>query len=111
MSEPTTPKKLTVTFKKAPDYKIYPATGSWGGPTPNGQILINFVVDHAAVPSYTTHDVGESGQFNLAVPSEITSSGDLNKEILCGVLLTPADALSIAAWLKANAEKLMSRGE
>ena len=31
--------EIKITFRKAPDYRIIPVTGAWGGVNPQGEII------------------------------------------------------------------------
>ncbi|MEW6511844.1 MAG: hypothetical protein AB1428_12910 [Bacteroidota bacterium] len=69
---------------------------------------MNVVVDHASLPSYQTHTVsGET--VNLAQAEETVSSGDGDKEILCGVLFTARDAVSVGDWLMKQGKLMLDK--
>jgi hypothetical protein len=102
------PSKVTFSFKKAPDYRIYPATGAWGGPTIDQRhLLMNISIDHPTLPSYTAHSVDEGGKIDLQHITDSASASDLERELLCGILLDKGTAKVLGQWLIDNAEKLM----
>jgi hypothetical protein len=111
MAEETKPSKLSISFRKAPDYRLYPATGAWGGPTPDGQILMNIFVEHGALPSYQTFKVNDEGRVNLNEVLESAAAGDGERDVLCGIVLTPTNAKKIAEWLNNHADRILSKGE
>ncbi len=102
----TQPTKITVSFKKSPDYKLYPVSGAWGCPTTDGHILMNLMLEHAAMPNYQTLPVAEDGSVNTAEPIESVAAGDGEREILCGIVVAPHTARNLAKWLNMMADRL-----
>ena len=99
-------KKFTIIGKRAPDYKIYPAGIIYGGPTPDSQsILMNVCVDHSAFPNYTQHQIVD-GRVDMSVVQDQAMVGDVEREILCGILLSTDQAKKLVGWLAQNLEKI-----
>lgn len=98
--------KFTVSFIKAKDYKLYPSTGVWAVPSADGtKIVLNFVVEHIAIPSYQTHEIHDK-KINFVQVKDSVSSGEMEREFLCGVLLTLEDARSIGHFLVGKADEI-----
>ncbi len=93
-------RKVTVNFRKSPDYRIFSATDIWGGPTADGSaVFFHMTIDHFPTPSYQTFAANEQGQVNLGDVKETITAGDIEKELLCGVMLTPDVAIKVGNWL------------
>ncbi len=104
------PQKITVSFRKSPDYRIYPATGAWGGATPDGHILMNIIVEHATLPSYQTFAVQEGGRIDHTQPLDSVATGDGERDVLCGIMFSVSTARAVAQWLNNHADKLEQGG-
>jgi hypothetical protein len=91
--------KVTIVFKKSPDYRIVGANTYHGGPTPTGDgILLHFCIDHATVPSYYVHKIVD-GQINMSSPDEVAQGGEVERELMSGVFLTIDGAKGLRNWL------------
>lgn len=100
-------RKATVSFRKAPDYRIISATDLWGGPTADGSaVFFHLTIDHFPTPSYQTFEIDNEGRVNLKDVKETVASGDVEKELLCGILFTPAVAQKVGQWLIERAKEL-----
>lgn len=111
MSQQSSPEqhKVTVSFRKSADYKIFSATDIWGGPTADGGfVFFNLTIDHFPTPSYQSFEPDQENRINPNNPKETISSGDLEKELLCGMMLTPEVAIKIGTWLKNQGENLIN---
>jgi hypothetical protein len=110
--EPSDPSKavFTISYKKAHDYKIFPCSGVWGGPSPDAtKLIVNLMVEHRSIPSYETFDIGEGGNIDLTRIKDSVSAGNMERELVCGILLTSEDARSIGAWLINHANEMDAR--
>ncbi|MCD6294752.1 MAG: hypothetical protein J7M20_07470 [Deltaproteobacteria bacterium] len=97
-------KTLDIKFKKTPDYKIVPATGAWGGATPQGEVLCSFFVEHNDIPESIKYKIGDG----VAKSSEEQSPVNLVREFQMGVIMRPDIAKSIGQWLIKKAEEIMN---
>jgi len=104
MPDPKT--QVTVSIKKTPDYKIHPATGVFGGPTTDGNIMIHFMVEHAAIPNYQVINIDEAGTHKRGEILDSVTSGDGERTLVCGIMLSPNTALAISNWLRTHAKNL-----
>ena len=92
--------KFTVIMKRSPDYKIYPGSGVFGSPTPDGKgILMNFCVDHAAFPNYIQYAIVE-GKIDSSKIVDQARMGEVEREILCGISMSVEQARGLVSWLK-----------
>ena len=110
MPDPLPPekRKITVSFRKSPDYRIYSATDLWGGPTADrAAVFFHLAIDHFPTPSYQSFVANEQGLVNPNEVKETIAAGDLEKELLCGIMLTPEVALKIGNWLVGHGQELI----
>lgn len=92
--------KFTVVFRRASDYKIYPAQIIYGGPVPDGSgILMSLCVDHTAFPSYVQHPVDKEGRVDPLTITDQVTTGHVEREMLAGIYLTVEQAERLAVWL------------
>jgi hypothetical protein len=100
---------VRIEFERSPNYRILPADGAWGGPTPRGHILINFFVDVPVAPLSVTHSLTEEGQLGPELdrsPATQENRPRVSREFEVGVLLSPEDAEGVARWLLSQVEML-----
>lgn len=103
-------KNFTISLKKAPDYKIVPGQTIYGGPLPDfSGILMNVCVDHAAFPNYITHPVGDDGKVDTLTITDQVQIANLEREMLCGVVLTLDQARRLLAWLGQQIQNIEGR--
>ncbi len=87
--------EIKIQFKKAPDYRIIPITGAWGGVNPQGEIVFDLFVERLEVPESVRMRV-EPGR----PPLEIGRDGEMHvRECQVGVVVRPDIARSIGEWL------------
>ena len=104
MSRPIT--KVRFRLTRARDYRMLAANGAHGGTTANGDVVVDFYVERAAVPEAQILHVEEGelvGQ-EEAVPWE-RGERVIDREAQVGLLLTPASARAIGLWLIDQAER------
>lgn len=100
-------RKVTVSFRKSADYRIFSATDLYGGPTADGSaVFFHLTIDHFPTPSYQSFESDEHGQINLKDVKETITAGDVDKELLCGIMFTPAVAVKIGNWLVQRGQEL-----
>ena len=97
---------INIKFTKTPDYKIIAATGAFGGPTPQGEILCNFFIEYKEPPEFLEIEIGERG--GIVKETEKIANDYYNRELQIGVLLRPDIAKSVGDWLISHADKVMA---
>lgn len=104
-SEKTT---AEITFIKDQEYRVYPATGAWGGVSPNGDVYVDFYIERRQTPDKLfldfegTKQVGERREPD---PQNFT------RECLAGLVLKPSTARSIGEFLLSLADKVQKSEE
>jgi hypothetical protein len=94
-------KKLTITTKRAKEYRVIPAEGALGGLTPSQMFQINFYLESPNIPSTVTHELLPDGKLGPQVAHEF-DGGEVLRELQCAVLMTPDQAESLANWIMAT---------
>lgn len=103
-------KTFTILLKKAPDYKIIPGQTIYGGPLPDmSGVLMNVCVDHAAFPNYVTHPVDESGKVDTQTVVDQVQIANLEREMLCGIVLTLEQSKRLVNWLSMQIQNIEGR--
>ena len=95
--------EIKIAFKKAPDYRIVPVTGAWGGVNPQGEIIFDLFVERLEVESVRVKvDPGRP-------PVEIAREGEIHvRELQFGVVVRADIARSIGEWLIQKAKESKS---
>lgn len=91
-------KKLTITTRRAHDFKTYPAEGAIGGITPSQMYQINFYVEAPNIPQQITHELTENGKLGPQIDHKV-EGGDIVRELQCGLVMTISQAESLARWI------------
>lgn len=95
-----TPKTITIYYPKADYYRILPATGAFGGPTPSGDILAEFFVERKSAPEKMILEISE-GKI-----TELSREGEQHiRELQVGILIRPDVAHAIGVWLIEKAKQ------
>jgi hypothetical protein len=91
-------KEVAIAYERASDYRIIPANGVYGGPTPQGDFRLEFYVEGLALPTEAKHTIVEG---KLTDPTARPSSEmpRLVRQIQMGVLLSEEQTRNLAAWL------------
>jgi len=95
---------VNIKYKKSPDYRISPATGAWGGVTPQAEVLCSFFVEHVDTPESVNITI-ENG---VVKAGDEVSSGNWVRELQTAVIMRPDIAKSVGKWLIKKAEEAMS---
>ncbi len=94
--------KVRIVYSKIPNYQLLPATGAWGGVSPQKEIIVEFYVDNRRNPEsldITTVD-------GKAVKEERTPTDlPIDRIMQCGIILRPDIARSIGQFLIAKADE------
>jgi hypothetical protein len=98
-------KRFDIVFTKSADYRIVAATGAWGGPTPQGEILCSFFVEYASEPKSLKIEIGPNGQTKELEKG--TQKTRYIREQQIGVVLRPDIAKSVGQWLIEHADNIM----
>jgi hypothetical protein len=99
-------KKVKIEYLKPADYTPKYVTGSIGGPTPKGDILINFFMDISGVPNSQLFNVEEDKLGTEIIEKRLPSiiqNGDtttLFRQVQSGIILSLNEAKTLSKWLE-----------
>lgn len=102
-----TPKKIAFRFDRDDDYRVIPANGVWGGPTPRGDIKVDFFYESQPLPEEFTQEVTSGGKLRARRKGQPT----FQRTVMVGIVLTAEQAESIGRWLQEKARELSERTE
>jgi hypothetical protein len=98
------PPQVRFDFIKSNAFRVVHADGIWGGPTPNGLLLMAFFNERVSIPTQVTHAVKPDG--SLGPETERIRRSAIVREVEVAVMLNPHVARSIRDWLTDKLEKL-----
>lgn len=102
-------KTVSIVFTSRPDRASIPATGAFGGPTPDGNAIVaHLYVEHGTVPNVMTHRIDTQGRVDFSSGDPV-KRGDVTREIQATLLMSPEHALSFGSWLVQHAQNALSR--
>lgn len=95
---------VKIECRKAPDYRIIPVTGAWGGVSPQGEIIFDLFVEKLEIPKSINIRIDPGRP-----PMEIGRDGQIHvRESQIGVVVRPDIARSIGEWLIQKAQEATS---
>lgn len=95
--------EIKVKYEYASDYRKIPATGAWGGLTPNGEVVVNFFVEFITKPESVKIKIDETGI--IEQKSQEVKNTSWTRELLVGVVMRPDIAKSVGHFLLRYAEE------
>lgn len=105
-TNPANLKKIKFEYIKPPLYNPMYVNGIIGGPSPKGDIIINFYTDITVVPTSQTHEITEAGTVGVEIIEKrlpkILSDGDtftIHRNIQSGVIMNLNEAKGLYKWL------------
>jgi hypothetical protein len=97
-------KEIKISFVKSKDFKFLPATGAWGGPNPQGEIVCNFFMEHRSYPEeLKVHLDSKTGK----IKKEALSEGPLIRELQVGIVMRPDIARAVGEWLVKQSDQVI----
>jgi len=88
--------EIKVYYKRDKNYRILPATGAFGGVTPQGEVSVDFFVERRLPPKHIVMHVSPD---TPAQEMERDGEERMVRESLVGLVLRPDIALSIGRFL------------
>lgn len=86
---------IKIIFRKSNDYKMIPATGAWGGLSPNNEVIFDLFVEKHVYPESIDLEI-ENGR---KVKEKQEVENIFIREAQIGVVLRPDIAYSLGEWL------------
>ena len=84
-------------YEKDPAFRVVYANGAQGGVTPKGEYTFDLFFEHARPPTKVVHSITPDGlgpEVERQPPAP-----QVVRELLVGVVMTPAGAKSLAHWI------------
>ena len=100
-------KHVSIKYQKTTDYKIIPATGAYGGSTPQGEVMCNFYVEYLAPPDLVKLEINPADGTSKESMKGLNNS--FIRELNVGVLMRPDIAKTIGKWLIEQANTTLKR--
>jgi len=100
--------KAFINFVQADDYKLAPATGAWGGLSPQREIIVDFYIDRRSNPVHLELRL-EDGK-GVEVKRE-PDPQPIERFVHFGVVMRPDIARTIGKFLIENADKAFEEEE
>ena len=96
-------KEIDIIFSKADGYRLVPATGAWGGVSPQKEVVVDFYIDHRSNPKsiHLTTEGDERKARRNPDPQPF------ERAVQFGVVLRPDIARTIGEFLIEHADKAM----
>ena len=85
-------------FSTAPGYRVVSANAAWGGLTPRGDLKVDFAIDSLRTPDVVVNSVTPGGGLGPEIERQ-PAERLVSRELQVGVILSIANAESIANWL------------
>ena len=101
------PKKIGLRFKKDDDYRLIPVNGVWGGPTPRGDIIVDFFHESQSLPEKVTQALSPDGQLGEVLERKPLDT--VQRTVFVGIVLNVEQAESIGRWLQEKAHQVRER--
>jgi hypothetical protein len=97
-------REIKISHKKSDDFRYIPATGAYGGPNPQAEIICNFFVEYRKIPEESKVIIDtKTGKIKKELPRE---SESMIRELQVGIVMRPDIARSVGEWLIKEADKV-----
>jgi len=93
--------QINVRFKEGPDHRTHHASGVWGGITPQGEVVATFFFEQQAYPQGLVVQLDDQGH---PAETERLGGGEVVRELLSTVVMSPSVAHSVGQWLLDKAQ-------
>lgn len=99
----TPSKKVKIIFKNSIDNKTVAVTGAYGGPSPQGELIVHFFIEYQNFPDLIELDIEQTPPKETAHRKE----NIYTREVQTTMVMRPDIAKVIGQWLIANSEKIL----
>lgn len=97
--------KLSALLHKAARTQTYYVDGAWGGRAPTGMISASLFCERWVLPSRQELRLEDS---RVAETVNVGHSREIDREVQCELILTPAAAKTLGEWLLRHAEAALA---
>jgi len=99
---------VEIIFSRAEGYRLVPATGAWGGVSPQGEIVFDFYVERLQNPERMEVEI-QKGE--IIEKKRYPHPQPLVRESQMGIVLRPDIAKSVGEFLIKYADQALSIGK
>jgi hypothetical protein len=96
---------VPIEYKRGPDFRLVPATGAYGGLSPNGEIICNFFIEYMSYPQKLSLAI-EIGKIPEQIEGEEVNLKSI-RELQTAIVMRPDIAKSVGEWLIREADKAL----
>jgi hypothetical protein len=100
-------KKVSFEYIKATDYRVLPVSGVIGGPTAQGDIVVNLYFERGPIPKKVIQGIDDTGNL-IESNAKIEIKDSVIRDVIYGLALKPEVARSIGNWLVEQVDQLDS---
>jgi hypothetical protein len=98
MAEDKPEKDIAIVYVTSPNKRTLGVTGAYGGPAPDGRhVAVHLFAEYGTVPSLETLHV--SGEGALLGNPDRTMRGDVTREVLATLIMTPEHAVALGEFM------------
>ncbi len=100
--------RIEFKYTKSPDYRLKYVNGAFGGPSPKGEIKIDFFIDHMEAPDLLVHTIMPGGKMGDEIERK-PDQQSVTRELQVGIIMHLNEAKSIHEWLARHIRTLEER--
>ena len=86
-------------YEKAPGHQVVYANGVHGGPTPRGDIIMDFFLERVDTPTNVRHKIEPGARLGEEI-DRTYSTKPIVREVQVTVIMSPEQAESVSKWLQ-----------
>lgn len=101
----TYPSKIQYSYEYAPETRLYPAHGIWGGINLQGEIELNFYSESEKIPAHTEQFVNPDGSLEQELPV-YQDKQEIVRTVHSRLLLNYQTARLLLEWLEEKVGEL-----
>ena len=90
-------REISFHYIKSNDFRVVPASGVWGGITPNGTVSMSFYTERHPIPQSLLHEVSPDGV--LGTEKGRASREGIIRDVHVSVLIDLPFAVNLRGWL------------
>ncbi len=98
---------ISVKYRRSNEFKYIPATGAFGGPSPQGEIICNFFVENQEYPEDLKLILDPDTRKVIKESGPTLSEKIIIRELQIGLVMRPDIARIVGEWLIKEADKII----